>query len=361
VPTRFPVQILSGVLMALALLAGPALAQTCNQPAKDAALSIALPGAPAAVASSADGCTVYVAIPAKGPDPSRVAVITRKRGAAVLARTITTPGSAVGLAVSPDGKVLAVATGAGVTLFDTPRILAGLPDLLITLFDEGPRAGSAAVAYSRDGRRLFISDQASNTLCVWDVATRKRLAGLPIGQFPGGLALSPDGGRLYVVDRFVEGHEADCSSPDGQASWTAPGELAVVDVGAMTVVARIPAGCGPAKAALSPNGGLVYVSLLGDEAVVALHASGAPGPVQVKTGAAPTGIAATAGAVFAATADRDIAVLKPDASARAGTIPLDGLPRDAALTADGSALLVVAAGADSLKIVDLARLSQVLK
>jgi hypothetical protein len=209
--------------------------------------------------------------------------------------------------------------------------------------------------------RLFISDQGSNALGVWDVAARKRLAGLAIGQFPSGLALSPDGGRLYVVDRFVEGHEADCSSPDGQAAWTAPGELAVVDVANMAVVARIPAGCGPAKTALSPDGALAYVGALGDEAVLALHTSGAAAPVQLKVGASPVAIAATAGAVFAADADRELAVLKPDATARVGTIPLDGLPRDAFLTADGAALLLVVAGADSLKIVDLARLGQLPK
>jgi DNA-binding beta-propeller fold protein YncE len=363
VPTRFPVQTLGGALLALGLSAGCALAQSpdCNQSAKDAIVSIALPGAPVAVASSADGCAIYVAIPARGADPGRIAVVTRKGGAAALARVITTPGSAVGLALSPDGKALAVATGAGAALFDTRRILADLQEPLITLFDEGPKAGSAAVAFSRDGVRLFISDQGSNTLGVWDVAARKRLAGLPIGQFPGGLVLSPDGQRLYVVDRFVEGHEADCSSPDGQASWTAPGELAVVDVAKMAVAQRIPAGCGPARAALSPDGALAYVTVQGDDTVLALHASGAPGPVQVKAGAAPGGIVATARAVLVLNADREIAVLKPDATARMGAIPLDGLPHDAALTADGSALLVVDMGADSLKIVDLARLGELMK
>ena len=345
--------------MALALMAGPAVAQSagCNQPAKDAALSVVLPGAPAAVASSPDGCAVYVAIPARGADPGRIAVITRKGGAAVLARTITTPGSAVGLAVSPDGKVLAVATGAGAVLFDTPRILAGLPDLLITLFDEGPKAGSVAAAYSRDGRLLFIADQASNTLAVWDVAARRRLAGLPIGQFPGALALSPDGGRLYVVDRFVEGKEADCSSPDGQASWTAPGELAVVDVATMTVAARIPAGCGPAKAALSPGADLAYVTAQGDGTVQVIRTAGNVALKPIKAGEAPAGIAAAGGLIFVTTSDRAVAVL--DANGPVGAIAATGDPRGVALTADSRTLLVASAGPDSLQIVDLARLAQV--
>ena len=56
----------------------------------------------------------------------------------------------------------------------------------------------AAAALSADGRRLWVTNSASNDVSVVDTVSRNGLAHIEVGAFPEGIALSPDGQRAYV-------------------------------------------------------------------------------------------------------------------------------------------------------------------
>jgi YVTN family beta-propeller protein len=116
-----------------------------------------------------------------------------------------------GLAYSPDGKLLYVATG------DSGKIRAYLtsdwkPVAEITL--DGPVAHpspgvqkndfqqsfAATLLISADGQTLYALDQGGWRIIVLDTAKLQRLASIPTGTYPYGLALSPDGKKLYVTN-----------------------------------------------------------------------------------------------------------------------------------------------------------------
>lgn len=115
-----------------------------------------------------------------------------------------------GLAYSPDGSVLWVATGdSGKVEGYRTRAADGSPQLTPG-FDiplDGPTGGesysesfAATVLASADGRTLFALDQGNWRIVVIDVATRQRIASIATGRYPMNIALAPDGSRLYVTN-----------------------------------------------------------------------------------------------------------------------------------------------------------------
>lgn len=97
-----------------------------------------------------------------------------------------------GLAYSPDGARLAVATiDGGLSLKD---VATGQT----TALRSGESGSTRVLTFSPDGRELAAAGQ-STTVRVWDVATAREREPLRIpGKRVDGLAFSPDGNRLAV-------------------------------------------------------------------------------------------------------------------------------------------------------------------
>jgi len=116
-----------------------------------------------------------------------------------------------GLAYSLDGALLYVATG------DSGKIRAyrtsdwkpvaevsldgsvanPSPELRKNDFQQ---SFAATLSISADGRTLYALDQGGWRIVILDAAKLERLASIPTGSYPYGLALSPDGTKLYVTN-----------------------------------------------------------------------------------------------------------------------------------------------------------------
>lgn len=109
-----------------------------------------------------------------------------------------------GLAYSPDGATLYVATGNSgkVALYATADWHKLGEILLDAPVGKRQYSGSfaASVIVSPDGRTLYALDQGNWRVAVLDVATRSVIASAPTGTTPYALALSPDGTRLYCTN-----------------------------------------------------------------------------------------------------------------------------------------------------------------
>lgn len=92
----------------------------------------------------------------------------------------------VGLALSPDGKRLYVATGRGngVTVIDTAaqRVIGHVP--------AGQRVWGIAI--SKDGRKVYAAGSLSNTISVIDTASLRVVKTIATGDGPWGLAISAE-------------------------------------------------------------------------------------------------------------------------------------------------------------------------
>jgi YVTN family beta-propeller protein len=101
---------------------------------------------------------------------------------------------------------------------------------------------------SGDGSTAYVTEPAHDLLLVLNTRTNAVLAQVPTGPTPSGLALSPDGRQVWVVDTNVPG------IPAGDGAVTVVSTLTYQALGTITV------GPGAIDVAFSPDGTRAYVT-----------------------------------------------------------------------------------------------------
>ena len=97
------------------------------------------------------------------------------------------------------------------------------------------------MAFSPDGRLLYVVCQDSDELRVVDAQSSKVVATIPVGHVPRGLALSPDGGRLYITNAWSD-------------------TVSVIDTRRREVVQALPTGFEPSGVVVDRTGETLYVA-----------------------------------------------------------------------------------------------------
>jgi YVTN family beta-propeller protein len=179
--------------------------------------SIPVGGEPEGVALTRDGRFAYVTSEAA----RRVVVVDTEDGA-VVAR--------IEVGLRPRGLAL---TRDGATLFVTNEL-----DHSISIVDttHGTMRGAIAmprdtdlpmgIAVAPDGNRIYVTTGRGGTLLAFDPVSRELIGQTHVGERPWGVALSPDGRRAYTAN--------------GPSN-----DVGVVDTATMTLVATIPVGTRP--------------------------------------------------------------------------------------------------------------------
>jgi YVTN family beta-propeller protein len=187
-------------------------------------------------------------------DDGTVTVIDSDRGAAIA--TIAVGKRPRGLALSPDGRLLYVA------LSGLPKCPPPLTDEECARLPRDPAADGIAVvdttklervrlltgvsdpervAVSRDGHRLYVSEEDVARLAVLDAVRGRLLATVAVGREPEGVRVSPDGRFVLVT-----------SEEDNTVT--------IVDAMTLAITARASVGSRPRDLAFSPDGRFAYVS-----------------------------------------------------------------------------------------------------
>ena len=129
----------------------------------------------------------------------------------------------------------------------------------------------AHVVPDASGKWAFITDADSHAVLVIDLAARRVMQRIPVGRYPHGLRLSPDGNSLAVANRDS-------------------GDVSLIDVQRRKEIARIAVGKKPVQVAFAPDGQRLFVSLSGEDAVAAVDPRQrtlldtypvGPGPIQL--------------------------------------------------------------------------------
>lgn len=168
-----------------------------------------------------------------------------------------------GIGVSADGgRILAArygdfpaGRGAGISVINarTRGVIGDIPvprrPLEVTVAPDGTKAYITHVAVA-PADNLPVTD----TVVVIDLQRNRVATQIPVGPASFSLALSPDGGRLYVPD------------------WR-ENALQIIDTSSNTVITRIAVGNGPDAVGVSPDGSRVYVSHTGSDDLWVLDAS----------------------------------------------------------------------------------------
>jgi YVTN family beta-propeller protein len=257
----------------------------------------------------------------------------------------------MGAALSPDGRYLAISNdGQGVqslALVDTAARA-----VVQTIPYNSPDALYVGVAWTPDGRRLFASAGDNNLIRAYETRDGRLTEASPISLaprgapvYPAGLAISPDGKTLLVVENLAHRVQAvDLAS--GQ-----PG--AIVQTGSL-----------PLAVAIASDGEKAYVSNWGERTVTVLRVPGLAPAGTVTVGLHPGALVVDpvrprlyvantdddSVSVVDTANDRVVATLSlaPYPGAPEGSVP-DGL----AVSPDGRWLFVANAGNNDIAIVDL--------
>jgi YVTN family beta-propeller protein len=228
----------------------------------------------------------------------------------VLAR-IALHGDAVGLATTPDGSRLYVALAQPAVEVINTETNAAIAEIGIP--GSGIFADPAGVVITRDGRFVYVENVGSNSVSVIATSDNAVIATIPVGANPFTMGITPDGAHIYVANTGTDGS----------------GSVSVISTFSNTVVSSIDlgsAGFCPYGATVSPDGSLVYITT--------------EDPFNSGT-ASLTAINTVTNTVASRTGIGNI------------TCVLGGLPRDLAISPDGTVAYISNGSSSSISVINL--------
>ncbi len=131
--------------------------------------------------------------------------------------------------------------------------------------------GPSGLAYAQG--RAYVSNFGSDSVSVIDTASTRVVATVGVGSQPQGLAITPDGTRVYV---------ANCG-----------GDVFLIDTSSNRVTAKVVVGGCPTGVAITPDGKNAYVTRDNANSVAVIDTSDNKVVATVSVGPAPGGVAVT--------------------------------------------------------------------
>lgn len=316
-----------------------------------------------------------------GPQKGGVTLLPNGWRIAPAGRHITVGDLPLAMAESPDGKTLVVSnngyTKPSLSVVDVHRFTVPA-----TVPLENAWLG---LAWHPDGRRLWVSGGGANTVNELKVTAKGLEPGTVIQlrkvsdeSFVGGLAISPDGSRLFAVHALgklvsavdlaagkvvkeaelpAEGYTSLLSA-DGKTLYVSlwgGAKVLLFDAATLAPRGEIAVGEHPNAMALSKDGGRLFVACANTNAVwvVDLAAGAAKEQISIALdpaappGSTPNGLGLSPDGKTLLVADADnnavavVDVSKPGASAVRGFIPTGWYPTAAQFSRDGRRIYVL--------------------
>ena len=329
------------ILLCFVILAASAavMAQTCLptgaclDPARP---SIDAGNMPLAMALSPEGDRLVVSL--SGWRQQGLQVIDRQSG--TILQTISQPGAFLGLAFSNDGQTLYSSGGNEDVIYRYAwrDKQATLIDTIVLAPKEPKKDGTrfpAGIALSPDGKRLFVAENLSDTLAVVELESKRVVQRLQTDTYPYAVSVSANG------DVYVSAWGGNTVSVFATAEWDVLKERKKLAVGRH-----------PSALVLNKSGSRLFVACASTNSIAVVDTKSArvvtklldPPPAGPNQGSTPNALALShdGSRLYVAEADNNaVAVFQlSNASSRLmGRIPVEWYPTALLLTED--ALLVL--------------------
>ena len=244
----------------------------------------------------------------------------------------------LGLAWHPDGKRVYASAGSANGVYELSWRTGSQLKVEATIPVAGKKKGTfvGGIAIHPDGRRLFAVNPLGQTLAAVDLEARRVVKTVPLDAEPYTCLVSRDGKTLYV------------------SSWGGAHVL-LFDPETLEARGEIPTGEHPGAMAESADGARLFVACANTNAVWALDVASRHAGEQIGTslfpdappGSTPNALALSADGrmLLAANADNNtvsvVDVSRPGRSVAMGTIPTGWYPTGVSLSRDGKRILVL--------------------
>jgi YVTN family beta-propeller protein len=207
------------------------------------------------VAVNPAGTRVYVA----GQNTNTVSVIDTDSNSVIA--TVPVGATPDGVVVNPAGTRVYVTDGDGnVSVIDTDSSSPTVNTVIATVLGVG--GGLRGVAVNPDGTRVYVADLVFSNVLVIDTASNTVIATVPVGLFPRGVAVTPDGTRVYVTNT---GGGTVSVIDTASGSLFINTVIATVALPSVSSPSGLPASSSPIGVAVTPDGTRVYVANLGND------------------------------------------------------------------------------------------------
>jgi len=186
-------------------------------------------------------------------------------------------------------------------------------------------------AVAPDGKKVYVTNSGDNNVSVIDTAINTVIATIPVGNYPWGVAVSPDGKKVYVAN-------------------TVSSDISIIDTATNTVIAIVPIGA-PGQVAVSPDGSKIYVTATGGDFVSVMNTT-TNSITGITVGTGPNGVAVTPDGtkVYVANSNtfvnsgNTVAVINTTTNIVTDTVYVGNYPLEIAITPDGKKVYVVNCG-----------------
>ena len=155
----------------------------------------------------------------------------------------------------------------------------------------------AGLAFAADGKTLYATLSASNTVAVIDADTRQAVREIPAGVAPMAIAVSPKTGLIYVANRGGRRPNAGETTAfsaqskvltQPETGSTASGTLSIIDPKGTAPASEHATGLAPSSLAFSADGALLAVANAHSDSITIFDTAGM-GAVEVKIPSFPEG------------------------------------------------------------------------
>jgi YVTN family beta-propeller protein len=132
------------------------------------------------------------------------------------------------------------------------------------------------IAVSPDGKKVYVTNSWNDNVSVIDTAINTVISTVPVGRFPEGIAINPTGTRAYVTNSLDD-------------------NVSIINTKTNDVIATVNVGINPVGVAVNPEGTKVYVTNVGnfsvpDNTVSVIDTATDNVTATIKVGQQPVGI-----------------------------------------------------------------------